>query len=160
MAVVCHGSPGGDLYERVFEYSHKDPRKKGEAAVLRDISQEIPARFRPFIVTISVIKRCLHPHSPQVAKRERTPYYERVFSWVVEHDNSRWQSWSDARRQYIESALGGHRVQSVRLPYTQHELRELPVTDVITTNYWPNAHASVGMRGVERRVELNQLVIQ
>jgi hypothetical protein len=158
VAVVHYGSPGGDLYERVFKYSHKDPRKKGEADVLRDITQMIEARYRSFIITISVVKRCLHPKSDQVPKADRLPHYERVFSWVIEHDSSVQQAFAEARRQHLDEILEGHKVHAVHLPYTEIELRELPVKDMITTNYWQHTYASVELRGVERRIGVRHLV--
>jgi hypothetical protein len=140
---VYYGSPGGDLHQRVFKYSHKDPRQKHEADVLRDITKTVPARFRKYMVAISVVKRCLHPRSSEVPKVDRSPHYERVFAWVVEHDHSVRAVFDDA--------------QPVLLPYTPQELRELPIKDVVTTAYWPNARVSVGLRGVERRVGWQQL---
>ncbi|HEV7454136.1 MAG TPA: hypothetical protein VGO07_02650, partial [Candidatus Saccharimonadales bacterium] len=83
IAIVHYGSPGGDLNRRIFEYSRKDPRFKGEAAVLRDITQSLPARYRGYIIAISIIKQCLHPISPDVPKHDRSVHMERVYSWVV-----------------------------------------------------------------------------
>lgn len=158
MALVYYGSKGGQLFHTVFKYSHRDPRQKSEAEVLRGITQVIAQRYRAHIVAISVVKRCLHPKSPDVAKADRKPHYERVFSWVVQHDNSIKQTTEQAVEQRIHSMLQGHTVQSVMLPYTQHELRELPVRHVVTTNYTSDAHASVSVRGVERIVGLQDLV--
>jgi len=143
IAVVHYGAPGGELHQHVFKYSYKDPRQKDEAAVLRGITQTVPARFRRYMVAISVVKRCLHPRVSDVPKVDRRPHYERVFSWVVEHDHSVSAVFDDAH--------------PVQLPYTPEELRELPIKDVVTTTYWPNARVSVGLRGVERRVGWQQL---
>jgi hypothetical protein len=156
IAVVHHGSAGGDLYQRVFEYSHKDPRAKGEDATLRDITQEIPARYRRFIIAISVIKRCLHPKNDKVPKWERTPYFERVYAWVVEHDGSIQQAFGELQGEQLKRLLQNH---TVLLPYTSRELRLLPVKDVLITNYWQNMHASVGLRGVERIVGWRDLLV-
>lgn len=154
VAIVHHGSQGGRLYRRTFIYSHKDPRYKGEAEVLWDISHMVATRYRQFIVAISVVKKCLHPKSPAVPKAERSAHIERVFSWVVEHDNSINQISPRAVRQYEE----GNLVQSVVLPYTPYELQQLPVQCVVVTRYWDNAYASVGVRGVERSVALTYLL--
>lgn len=157
IALVYYGSKGGQLHHRVFKYSHRDPRQKDEAAVLQDIARVVSARYRKFIVAISVVKRCLHPKSETVAKVDRKPHYERVFSWVVTHDGSMQRSSEDAKRQHLEAILNGHDVRPIMLPYTPHELRELPVQHVVTTEYWDKAHASVGLRGVERTVNLHDL---
>lgn len=138
-AIVHYGSKGGELYEKTLVYSTRDPRQKREQEVLQDITRMIPARHRPFIVAISVVKRCLHPKSAEVRKIDRTPHYERVFTWVVEHAQS------------VRSPLHGS-VPTVQLPYTNHELRELPVTQIVTTPYWRDASATIGIRGVERTV--------
>lgn len=156
IALVHYGSQGGKLYRRSFTYSYKDPRYKDEAAVLRDISQMIAARHRKYIVAISVIKRCLHPKSKTVAKLDREPHIERVFSWVVTHDNTLGHTPLQAERHAVD--LQGHNLQPVVLPYTAHELRELPVQHIKTTNYWDDVYASVGMRGVERTVSLDRLL--
>lgn len=156
IALVHYGSQGGRLYRRTFKYSHKDPRYKNEAEVLRDISQMVGARYRNFIVAISVIKRCLHPKSHMVPKHDREPHIERVFSWVVEHDNSVGQTPSQARS--LHGLLEDYRVQPVVLPYTAQELHVLPVKHIVTTNYWDDIYASVGMRGVERTVNLKHLL--
>jgi hypothetical protein len=126
--------------------------------VLRGITQVIPIRSRSKIVAISVIKRCLHPKSSEVAKVDRKPHFERVFSWVVQHDNSIQQTTEEAVEQRVHRMLRGQKVQSVTLPYTRHELRELPIQHVVTTTYTEDAHASVSVRGVERIVGLNDLV--
>jgi len=157
MALVHYGSQGGRLYRRTFKYSHKDPRYKDEAEVLRDISHMVAARYREFIVAISVIKRCLHPKSHDVAKHDREPHIERVFSWVVEHDNSIEFTPVQARRH--RQVLPEHMIQSVVLPYTAGELA-LPVKHIVATNYWDDMYASVGMRGVERVVSLKHLLAQ
>lgn len=157
MALVYYGSEGGELFHTVFKYSHRDPRQKDEAEVLRGITQVIPRRYRPHIVAISVVKRCLHPKSPTVAKVDRKPHYERVFSWVVQHGSSVRQTTDEALEQRIHRLLQGHKVQSVILPYTSHELRELPVQHVVATNYTANAHVTVSVRGVERIVGLQDL---
>jgi hypothetical protein len=90
-------------------------------------------------MTIAVIKRCLHPKSAQVRKVDRTPQYERVFSWVVEHDHS--------VRRPVEGV-----VATLPLPYTDQELRQLPVIQTLTTTFWQDTAAIVGIRGVERTV--------
>jgi hypothetical protein len=158
-AVVHHGSPGGELHVKVFEYSRKDPRYKGEAAVLRDITLETASRYRGYIVAISVIKHCLHPKSAQVPKANRQPHVERVYSWVVEHDNTVKQAARAARRMHLDNILEGHKVLPVQLPYTSFELQMIPAKHIATTNYWPNAHAAIELRGVERRVGLHHLVL-
>jgi hypothetical protein len=154
MAIVHYGSPGGQLYRRVFKYSHKDPRYKDEGEVLRDIMQMIGSRYRTFVLAISVIKRCLHPKSDQVPKSERATSVERVFSWVVSHDNSIKQTPYVAYEQHLDELLKGRTVQAVVLPYTKFELQQIPVQNIVTTNYWSNTFATVGLRGVERRVDL------
>jgi len=159
MALVYYGSPGGHMHHRVFEYSHKDPRILGEAHSLQGITQMIPARHRPFIVAISVIKRCLHPKSPDVAKVDRIAHIERVFSWVVKHDGSVSQSPDRAKQQYIRRIIEGQDIQRIVLPYTSYELHELPIKEVVTTNYWDDTFASIGMRGVERWVPLQKLFV-
>lgn len=159
IAVVHHGVPGGELHMRAFEYSRKDPRYKGEAAVLRDIMHGIPARYRAYIVAISVIKRCWHPKSAQVAKVDRITHFERVYAWVVEHENSLKQPLRAAKRHHLDTILEGHRVYPVGLPYTPFELEKLPARHTVTTNYWQNVHASVELRGVERPVGFRQLVL-
>jgi hypothetical protein len=146
------------MRHKAFKYSHKDPRTLGEAHSLRGIARMIPAHHRTYIVAISVIKRCLHPKSPDVARVDRSPHIERVFSWVVEHSNSSKQSPERAKKQYIEQIVQGNDIQRVVLPYTPYELRELPVKQVVTTHYWDGVFASIGLRGVERRVQLNDLV--
>jgi hypothetical protein len=157
IALVYYGSRGGDLHHRVLKYSYKDPRQKSETAVLRDISQMIPAHYRDMIVAISVVKKCLHPKTDRVPKSDRDPRFERVYSWVVEHGRTRCQEFPDAKRSHLEHILHGHQIGSVVLPYTQHELRELPVTHVLTTPYWDKTYASVGIRGVERTVDAASL---
>jgi hypothetical protein len=157
-AVVYYGSPGGHMRQKSFEFSRKDPRQLGEAHSLRGIAQMIPSHHRPYIVAISVIKRCLHPQSPDVAKVDRIPHIERVFSWVVEHDNSTKRSPERAKQQYIREIIQGNDVQRIVLPYTSYELHELPVKQVVTTKYWDGVFASVGLRGVERRVMLQEIV--
>jgi hypothetical protein len=147
------------MYRRIFEYSRKDPRYKGEATVLRDITQAVPARYRGYIVAISVVKQCLHPISPDVPKYDRSVHMERVYSWVVRHDNSIQQTPKTAKRQHLDDILEGHKVHSVELPYTLHELKKLPLKDIVTTNYSQKTHASVELRGVERRVDLRHLVL-
>jgi hypothetical protein len=159
IAIVHHGSPGGELRVHAFEYSRKDPRYKGEAAVLRDITLQIPSRYRGYIVAISVIKECQHPKSAAVPKADRSRHIERVYSWVVEHENTIKQPVRAARRQHLDKILEGHSVQQVRLPYTPFELDRLPARQIVTTKYWPNVHASVELRGVERRVGLRHLVL-
>jgi hypothetical protein len=154
MAIVHYGSPGGQLYRRVFKYSHKDPRYKGDAAVLQDITQMIGSRYRTFVFAISIIKRCLHPKSDQVPKTDRQTSVERVFSWVVTHENSIEQTPDEAYEQHLEGLLKGKTVQAVVLPYTKYELEKMPVRDTMTTNYWKDVYATVGLRGVERRVGL------
>jgi hypothetical protein len=156
IALVHYGSQGGRLYRSTFKYSHKDPRYKGEAAVLQDISHMVSARYREFIVAISVIKRCLHPKSHSVPRANREPHIERVFSWVVQHENSVGQTPLQAKR--LQATLDERSLQPVVLPYTAHELEELPVKRVVTTNYWDDVYASVGMRGVERTVTLEHLL--
>jgi hypothetical protein len=158
MAIVHYGSPGGQLYRRVFKYSHKDPRYKDEAEVLRDITQMIGSRYRKFVLAISVIKRCLHPKSDQVPKNERSMSVERVFSWVVQHDNSTKQTPHEAYEQHLEDLLHGQTVQTVALPYTNYELKRLPVKDIVTTNYHHNTYATIGLRGVERHVQLRDIL--
>jgi hypothetical protein len=157
MAIVHYGSPGGQLIRRVFKYSHKDPRYKGEAEVLRDITQMIGSRYRKFVLAISVVKRCLHPKSDQVPKTNRYTSVERVFTWVVEHDSSIKQTPVGAYEQHLEDLLEGQNVQAVVLPYTRYELERLPVKHILTTLYTPGTHASVGLRGVERRVGLSDI---
>jgi hypothetical protein len=147
------------MHHKVFKYSHKDPRLMGEVHSLQGITNMIPARFRPYIMAISVIKRCLHPQSPDVAKVDRMPHIERVYSWVVEHDNSLRQTTEQAGRHHFDAAMQGSDLQWVILPYTAYEIDTLPVKRVVSTNYWHNAFASVGMRGVERRVSLSELFV-
>lgn len=159
IALVYYGSRGGDLHHRVLKYCYKDPRQKGEAAVLKDITNMIAAHYRDFIVAISVVKKCLHPKSDKVAKVDREPHFERVYSWVVEHERSIRQNPQDARRGHLERILRGHKVKPVMLPYTPHELLELPVKRVLTTTYWDGSHASVAIRGVERTVGLAELTV-
>jgi hypothetical protein len=158
MALVYCGSRGGNLYHKVFKYSYKDPRTlKDEALVLRDIMQAIPARYREYVIAISVVKKCLHPKSDEVARRDRKVHFERVFSWVVKHDNSIKKTSEDDMSHKLQTMLAGHHVQTISLPYTKHELRELPVQHTLTTNYWHDAHACVGVRGVERIVPAAEL---
>jgi hypothetical protein len=159
IALVHYGSPGGLMHHKTFEYSRKDPRQLGEAHSLRGIAQMIPSHHRPFIVAISVIKRCLHPQSPDVAKVDRSVHIERVFSWVVEHGNSTKHSPERAKQQYVREIVQGNDVQRLVLPYTPYELHELPIKQVVTTNYWEGVFASIGMRGVERRVKLDEIVV-
>lgn len=158
IALVYFGSKGGHLHHKTVEYSRKDPRAKDDALVLREVSRMIPARYRPYIVAISIVKRCLHPKSPEVAKRDRKPHYERVFSWVVTHAKSIKQKSEQAKRDHLEDILAGQKVQSVRLPYTQQEIRDLPVKQVITTEYWPDAHAAISLRGIERTAHIADVV--
>jgi hypothetical protein len=158
MALVYYGSRGGTLYHKVFKYSYKDPRTlKSESLVLQDITRAIPVQHRDFIVAISVVKKCLHPKSEQVARRDRKVHFERVFSWVVKHDNSIQKTNDEDMSHKLEKLLAGHKVQTVSLPYTRHELRELPVQHTVTTNYWQDAHARVSVRGVERIVQASEL---
>jgi hypothetical protein len=157
-AIVHHGSPGGKLHVKAFEYSRKDPRYKGEAMVLRDITLEIPSRYRGYIVAISVIKECLHPKSAQVARVDRSVHIERVYAWVVEHKNTIKQATRAAKRQHLDDILEGHKIEPVLLPYTPFELHAIRPQHIATTNYWPNAHAAIELRGVERRVGLQHLV--
>jgi len=157
MAIVHYGSPGGQLYRRVFMYSHKDPRYKGEAEALRDIMQMIGSRYRKFVVAISVVKRCLHPKTDQVPKNKRATFVERVYSWVVEHDNTTQQTPQAAYEQHLEELLEGQTVQAVVLPYTKFELEKMPVQHIVTTTYFDSAHATIGLRGVERRVGLGDI---
>jgi hypothetical protein len=158
IALVHYGSKSGDLFHKVFKYSYKDPRTlKDESTVLQDITRAIPAQYRDFIVAISVVKKCLHPKSDEVAKRDRKVHYERVFSWVVKHDHSTEKSFDQDAAHRLQTMLAGGRVQNVSLPYTRHELQEMPITQTLMTNYWMNAHARVGMRGVERIVEAREL---
>jgi hypothetical protein len=159
VAIVHYGTPLGGLRRLVFEYSRKDPRQKGEAAVLRDITRAVPARFRGYIVAITIVKHCLHPKSPTVARHDRQTHVERVYTWVVEHESTRQQAPQTAKRQQLDKILEGHRVQTVDLPYTPYELQRLPLTDIVTTTYWPAAHASLELRGVERRVALRHLIL-
>jgi hypothetical protein len=159
IAVVDYGTPGGSMHRRVFEYSRKDPRYKGEATVLCGITLAIPERFRGYIVAISVIKRCLHPKSMEVPKVDRLPHFERVYSWVVEHSNTIQRPVPTAHRQHFAQLLEGAQVHTVDLPYTAYERQKLPPTAMAITNFWPNAHASVALRGVERRVSLRHLVL-
>lgn len=159
MALVYYGSQGGAMRQQVFKYSHKDPRQMGEAHVLCGIARMIPARYRPFIVAISVVKRCLHPISPDVAKIDRESHSERVFTWIVEHENTAWQSSQQFQEYRLEEILKGNTVQRIVLPYTLHELRELPITQVITTNYWGKMFASISLRGIERPVPLSSIVV-
>lgn len=146
------------MRHKTFEFSRKDPRQLGEAHSLRGIAQMIPSHHRPYIMAISVVKRCLHPQSPDVAKVDRSLHIERVFSWVVEHDNSTKRSPERAKQQYIREIIQGNDVQRIVLPYTPYELHELPIKQVVTTNYWDGVFASVGLRGVERRVMLHEIV--
>lgn len=74
------------------------------------------------------------------------------------HDKTTKQKPEQAKRDHLEDILAGQRVQSARLPYTPHEIRDLPVKHVITTEYWDNAHASISLRGVERTAHIGQLV--
>jgi hypothetical protein len=157
IALVYFGSPGGRLHHLVFKYSHKDPRNKDEIAILQDISHRVPQQYRTFIVAVSIVKRCLHPKTDTVAKVDRRPHYERLFSWVIEHDTSLAQPVHAAKRQHFEDLLEGHRVQSITLPYTSRELQELPVTNILTTTYGERAHAAIGLRGIERRVSIAAL---
>lgn len=158
MAIVHYGSPGGQLYRRVFKYSHKDPRYKGEAAALQDITQMVGSRYRKFILAMSVIKRCLHPKSDLVPKTDRQTSVERVFSWVVEHNNSIQHTPNEAYDHHLEELLQGQTVQAVVLPYTHYELEHVLVKNVMTTNYWQDTYATIGLRGVERRVALHELL--
>lgn len=158
IALVYFGSKGGQLHHKTFEYSRKDPRAKDDAVVLREMTRMIPARFRPYIIAISIVKRCLHPKTPDVARRDRKPHYERVFSWAVTHDRSITQAPEQARRDHLEDILAGQKVQTVRLPYTQHEIRDLPIKQVVTTRYWDNAHAAISLRGVERTAHIREVV--
>lgn len=157
MAIVHYGSPGGQLIRRVFTYSHKDPRYKGEAAVLRDITQMIGTRYRTFILAISVVKRCLHPKNDQIPKVHRLTSIERVFSWVVEHDSSLRLATLHAYESHVAEVLKGQHVQTVALPYTQYELERLPIKNVMTTAYLHHAHAAIGLRGVERHVAVHDI---
>ncbi len=158
VAIVYYGSPGGQLYRRVFMYSHKDPRYKPETEVLRGITQMIGSRHRRFVLAISVIKRCLHPKSDRVPKTERSVSVERVFSWVVNHDNTVQQTPQQAYDQHLETLLEGQAVQAVVLPYTKYELSQLPIATVVTTNYCSNTYASIGLRGVERYAALGDVL--
>ena len=63
-----------------------------------------------------------------------------------------------ARNRQLAKILEGHKVRPVPLPYTPYELRRLPVRHIVTTAYWQSAHASVGLRGVERIVHWHELV--
>ena len=157
MAIVHYGSPGGQLYRRVFKNSHKDPRYKGEAEVLCDITQMIGSRYRKFVLAISVIKRCLHPKSDQVPKTDRFTSVERVFSWVVLHTNSTQQAPHEAYEKHLEELLEGQSIQAIALPYTKYELDRLPVKDIMTTNYSQGVYATIGLRGVERLVDLHDI---
>ena len=156
-ALVYYGSPGGDLYQRVFEYGRRDPRLKDEAEILRNIVRVIPQRYRDYIIAVSVIKRCLHPKSADVPKVDRKPHFERVFSWVFKHDQSVEQSPGQSLSRYLHGSDEGQTFRTVTLPYTRHELHELDITHIVTTNYWQDTHAAVGMRGVERIVALSDL---
>jgi hypothetical protein len=158
IALVYFGSPSGRLHHQVFVYSHKDPRDKDEAVVLQEITRQVARRYRRFIVAISVVKRCLHPKSIHVAKTDRRPHYERLFSWVVRHHNSISQPPHVAKRSHFENLLDGHSVQSVMLPYTSEELERFPIKDMITTSYLDYAHASVSVRGLERIVDATELL--
>jgi hypothetical protein len=154
VALVYYGAPGGQLYHKVFIYSRRDPREKDEATVLRDITYTLPRRYRDYLIAVSVVKRCLHPKVTDVPRSSRKPYFERVFSWVIRHDSTVKQPLREAKRQHLEELLEGHRVQSILLPYTEEELRDLPIEQVITTTYWPERHASIGLRGKEQMVSL------
>ena len=156
-ALVHYGSRGGDLYQKVFEYGRRDPRQKDEAEVLRNIVRVIPARYREYVIAVSVIKRCLHPKSAEVPKADRKPHFERVFSWVFKHDQSIERSPGQSLSQYLHGQDQGQTFKTVMLPYTRHELHELDVKHVVTTQYWDDIHAAVGLRGVERVVALSDL---
>lgn len=158
IALVYFGTRSGRLHHQVFVYSHKDPREKAQTEVLQDISRQVAGRYRPYIVAVSVVKRCLHPKSAQVARRDRKPHYERLFSWVVQHRNSISQPLQVAKRSHFENLLEGHSVQSVMLPYTDRELETLPVKEMVTTPYLDRAYASVGIRGIEQLVPLDTIV--
>jgi hypothetical protein len=156
-ALVYYGSPGGDLHHHVFEYGRRDPRNNDEAEVLRNIIRVIPSRYRDYIIAISVIKRCLHPKSADVARKDRKPHFERVFSWVFKHDQTVEQSPGQTLSHSLHSQDSGKIFRTVALPYTKRELHELPVKHIVSTEYWNDTHAAVGMRGVERVVTLNDL---
>jgi len=157
IASIYYGSKGGRLFHKVLTYSYKDPRYKDEAIVLSDISRMIPSRHRDYIIAISVIKRCLHPKVDTIARKDRVPHYERVFSWVVTHENTVHEPFEEAMHHYSKHAQNGHKVQTITLPYTPAEIQS-PIEHIMTTNYWPDVHASVGLRGVERTVSLKEVV--
>lgn len=156
-ALVYYGSPGGDLHHQVFEYGRRDPREKEELTVLRNIMQTIPKRYRKFTIAVSVVKRCLHPKAAKIPKVDRKPYFERVFSWVLRHENTQSHSPGQALQQLLHND-DRHAIQTVTLPYTKYELHRLAVKEVVTTSYWPHAYANVGIRGVERTVELTSIM--
>jgi hypothetical protein len=160
VALVYYGVQGGALHHKVFKYSHKDPRQKSERTVLQEVSRGIPAKHRPLIVAVSIVKRCLHPKTHLKPRADRRPQYERVFTCVVKHRNTVKQPLKQARRQHLEDLLEGQRVQSIILPYTEQEIKKLPIKNMITTSYWPDAQATVGIRGIERLVSVQDILPQ